>query len=84
LDKKCKKLEETIQREATNIISYTRKQANKEWFDVECAKLNEKKNAALLSVIQIKSRGVKKAYKLARTIEWRLFRKREGSSTKSL
>jgi hypothetical protein len=29
LDKKCKKLEETIQRAATNTIGYTRKQANK-------------------------------------------------------
>jgi hypothetical protein len=36
LDEKCKKQEETIQREAsqaTNTIGYTRKQANKEWFD---------------------------------------------------
>jgi hypothetical protein len=37
LDKKCKKLEETIQRVATNTIGYTRKQANEEWFDEECA-----------------------------------------------
>jgi hypothetical protein len=37
LDEKCKKLEETIQRVATNTISYTRKQANKEWFDGGCA-----------------------------------------------
>jgi hypothetical protein len=37
LDKKCKKLEETIQRVAKNTIGYTRKQANKEWFDEECA-----------------------------------------------
>jgi hypothetical protein len=29
LDEKCKKLEETIQRVATNTIGYTRKQANK-------------------------------------------------------
>jgi hypothetical protein len=29
LDEKCKKLEETIQRVATNVIGYTRKQANK-------------------------------------------------------
>jgi hypothetical protein len=36
LDEKCKKLEELIQRVATNTISYTRKQANKEWFDEEC------------------------------------------------
>jgi tRNA A37 N6-isopentenylltransferase MiaA len=33
LDEKFKKLEETIQRVATNTIGYTRKQANKEWFD---------------------------------------------------
>jgi hypothetical protein len=46
LDEKCKKLEETIQRVAKNITGYTRKQANKEWFDEECAKGNEEKNAA--------------------------------------
>jgi hypothetical protein len=46
LDAKCKKLEETIQRVATNTIGYTRKQANKEWFDKACAKVNEEKNAA--------------------------------------
>jgi hypothetical protein len=39
--KNVKKLEETIQRVATNTIGYTRKQANKEWFDEECAKVNE-------------------------------------------
>jgi hypothetical protein len=33
LDEKYKKLEETIQKVATNTIGYTRKQANKEWFD---------------------------------------------------
>jgi hypothetical protein len=45
LDEKCKKLEEAIQR-ATNTIGYTKKQANKEWIDEECAKLNEEKNVA--------------------------------------
>jgi hypothetical protein len=45
LDEKCKKLEETIQRVATNTIGYTRKQTNKEWFDEECAKVNEEKNS---------------------------------------
>jgi hypothetical protein len=82
-----KKLEETIQRVATNTIGcigYTRKQANKEWFDEECAKVNEEKNAARKRAIQIKTRGVKKAYKLARTTERRLFRKKQGSSTKRL
>jgi hypothetical protein len=44
LDEKCKKLEETIQRVVTNTIGYTRKQANKEWFDEECAEVNEEKN----------------------------------------
>jgi hypothetical protein len=38
LDEKCKKLLETIQRVATNTIGYTRKQANKEWFDKELCK----------------------------------------------
>jgi hypothetical protein len=41
LDEKCKKLKETIQVVATNTIGYTRKQPNKEWFDEECAKVNE-------------------------------------------
>jgi hypothetical protein len=36
-----KKLEETIERVATNTIGYTRKQANKEWFDVECQVLRQ-------------------------------------------
>jgi hypothetical protein len=43
LDEKCKKLKEPIQREATNTISHTRKQVNKEGFDEECAKVNEEK-----------------------------------------
>jgi hypothetical protein len=72
---KCKKLEETIQRVATNTIGYTRKQANKEWFDEECAKVNEEKNATRKQAIQIKARGAKNANKLARTKERRLFRK---------
>jgi hypothetical protein len=76
LDEKCKKLEETIQRVPTNTIGYTRKQANTEWFDKECAKGDEKKNAARGRAIQIKTRGVKNAYKLARTKERRLFRKK--------
>jgi hypothetical protein len=70
LDEKCKKLEETIQRVATNTIGYTRKQANKEWFGEECAAVNGEKNA-----IQIKTGGAKNAYKLVRTKERRLFRK---------
>jgi hypothetical protein len=38
--------------------------------------VNEEKNAARERVIQIKTRGVKNAYKLARTKERRLFRKK--------
>jgi hypothetical protein len=65
--KNVKKMEETIQRAATNTIGYTRKQANKEWFDEECAKVNEEKNAARERAIQIITRGAKNTYKLART-----------------
>jgi hypothetical protein len=42
-------------------------------FDEKCAKLNEEKNAARERAIQIKTRGAKNAYKLARTKERRLF-----------
>jgi hypothetical protein len=37
-----------------------RKQANKEWFDEECAKGNEEKNAAREQAIQTKNRGAKR------------------------
>jgi DNA anti-recombination protein RmuC len=56
LDEKCKKLEETIQRVATNTIGYTRKQAYKDWFDEECAEVNEEKNAARERAIQMLAR----------------------------
>jgi hypothetical protein len=69
LDEKCKKLEEIIQRVATNTIGYTRKQANE--------RVRER-------VIQIKTRGVKNAFKLARTKERRLLKKRPGSSKKRI
>jgi hypothetical protein len=55
MNEKCKKLEETIQRVVTNTIGYTRKQANKEWFDDECAMVNEGKNATRERAIQIKN-----------------------------
>jgi hypothetical protein len=70
LDEKCKKLK------AKNTIGYTSKQANEEWFDEECAKGNEEKNAARERAIQTKTRGAKNAYKLARTRERLLFRKK--------
>jgi hypothetical protein len=76
LDEKCKKLEETTQRVATNTIGYTRIQANKEWFDKKSAKGDEEKNAARERAIQAKTRGAKNAYKLTRTKERRLFRKK--------
>jgi hypothetical protein len=41
LNETCKILEETIRRVATNTIGYTRKKANKEWFDEKFAKVNE-------------------------------------------
>jgi hypothetical protein len=74
--KNVKKLEETIQRVATNTIGYTRKQANKEWFDEKCAKGNKEKNAASERAIQNNTRRAKNVYKLARTRERRLLRKK--------
>jgi hypothetical protein len=47
-----------------------------EWFDEECAKGNEKKNAVTEQTIQIKFKRANIAYKLARTKERRLFRKK--------
>jgi hypothetical protein len=67
LESALQTLEETIQRVATNTIGYTRKQANNEWFDKECAKVNKEKNAAIEQAIQIKTRGANNYYKLART-----------------
>jgi hypothetical protein len=77
LDEKCKKMEEVIQRVATNTIGYRRKQANKEWFDEECAKRNEEKNAARERAIQNNTRVAKNAYKLTWTKERRFFRKKK-------
>jgi hypothetical protein len=70
------KLEETIQRLATNTISYTTKQAKKEWVDEECAMVNEEKKRRQGASHPIKTRGAKNAYKLARTKERGLFRKK--------
>jgi hypothetical protein len=61
LDEKCKKLEETIQRVVKNSIGYTRKQANKELLDEECAKVNEEKNAARERAIQNNTKVAKNA-----------------------
>jgi hypothetical protein len=73
LDEKYKKLEQTIQRVATNTSGNTRKQANK-----ECAKVNEEKNASrerAERAIQNNTRGAKNAYKQARTKERRFGKK---------
>jgi hypothetical protein len=45
-------------------------------FDEEYAKVNEEKNITRERAIQINTRGAKNAYKLARTKETRLFRKK--------
>jgi hypothetical protein len=45
-------------------------------FDEEYAKVNEEKNITRERAIQINTRGAKNAYKLARTKERRLFRKK--------
>jgi hypothetical protein len=44
LNDKWRRMEEAVQKVATNTIDYTRKQAEKEWFDEECEKVNEEKN----------------------------------------
>jgi hypothetical protein len=44
--RQCKKMEETIQRLTTN--SYTRKQANKEWFDEQCVKVEAPRKKKLM------------------------------------
>jgi hypothetical protein len=45
-------------------------------FDEECTKVNEEKNATRERAIQIKIRGAMNAYKLARTKESWLLRKK--------
>jgi hypothetical protein len=73
-----------LQRVATTTIGYTRKQANKEWFDKECAEVDEEKNAAREQAIQNNTRGAKNANKLALTKEEHLFRNKQSRSTKKL
>jgi hypothetical protein len=53
----------------------SKKQANKKWFEEECAKVNEEKKAVRERTIQNNTREAKNAYKLGWTIERRLFRK---------
>jgi hypothetical protein len=69
---------------AINTIGYTRKHANKEWFDEDCAKMNEEKNAARERALQNNTRRAKNACKLARMKERRLFKKKARQTTKRL
>jgi hypothetical protein len=61
-----------------------RKQINKDWFDEDCAKVNEEKNAARERAIENNTRRAKNAYKLARKRRGVCLEKRQGSSTKRL
>jgi hypothetical protein len=45
---------------------YTRKQAGKEWFDEECDKVNEEKNACRVNVIQRRKRTANNKNRQAR------------------
>jgi hypothetical protein len=45
LNEKWRRIQEAVRKVKTKTIGYTRKQAGKEWFDKECEKVNEEKNA---------------------------------------
>jgi hypothetical protein len=66
LDDKWKQMESAAQKVAENTIGYTRKQTKNEWFDEECARVNEKKNAAKARAFGVKSRNPKNAFKPVR------------------
>jgi hypothetical protein len=66
LDESCQIQESLLQSNIVgtaiaNTIGYTRKQAHKERFDEECAKVNEEKNAARERAIQNNIRRAKNA-----------------------
>jgi hypothetical protein len=58
LDNKWKGIEETVRKVTTNDMDYSRKQAGKEWFDEECEKVKEEKNACRANAIQREQRYV--------------------------
>jgi hypothetical protein len=49
--------ETTVREVAENTVGYTRKQARNEWFDEECARVNEKKNAAMVRAFGVKTKN---------------------------
>jgi hypothetical protein len=61
---------------ATNTIGYTRKQAGKEWFDEECEKVNEEKNACRANAIHRVTGAAKEICRQARSIERNLFKEK--------
>jgi hypothetical protein len=69
-------MEETARKVATNTIGYTRKQAGKEWFDEECVKMDEEKNACRANAIHRRTRAAKDKYRQARSEERNLFKEK--------
>jgi hypothetical protein len=56
-------MEEAVRKVATNTIAYKRKLAGKEWFDKECEKVNEEKNACRANAIHRVTRAAEDKYK---------------------
>jgi hypothetical protein len=76
LNDKWRQMEVAVRKVATNTIGYTRKQAGKEWFDEECEKVNEEKNACRANTIHRRTRAAKEIYRQARSKERDLFLKK--------
>jgi hypothetical protein len=58
---KWRRIEEAVRKVAT--IGYIQKQAGKEWFDEECKKVNEEKNACRANAIHRRTRAAKDKYR---------------------
>jgi adenine-specific DNA methylase len=69
-------MKEAVRKIATNTIGYTRKQAGKVWFDEECEKVNQEKNACRVNAIHRVTRAAQDKYRQARSIERNLFKKK--------
>jgi hypothetical protein len=67
------KWEKAVEKEATNIIGYARKQAGKEWFDGECENVN---------AIHRKTRAAKDKYRQAQSDERKLFKEKSRQHDK--
>jgi hypothetical protein len=65
LNDKWRRMEEAVWKVATNTIGYTRKQVEKQWFDEECEKVNEEKNACRANAIHRRTRAAKEIYRQA-------------------